>query len=354
MTKKLFAACAMVLIAALVLPTTAFAAEPNQGHVVMGGNYTLESGDTLDGDLVIFGGNAELQEDSTVQGSVLLLGGNADVNGTVQGELALVGGNADLGSSAVIQGNVVSLGGNLQRAQGSEIGGDVISADEFSIPFSFPQLRTTRIVGPFDGPNVRFAPVWNVLWFFFRSLLLAALAILVVMFWPNPTARTASAVVSQPILAGGLGLLTFIVAPILLVVLAITIILSPVSLLAFILLVVACVFGWIAVGLEVGDRLAEAFGWEIHPAASAGLGTLAMSLVVGGIGLVPCVGWLAGFVVVAIGLGAVLLTRFGSREYLPATAQVMAPAEPAPKTASRRTGTRSSRSTRSKSGGADK
>jgi hypothetical protein len=354
MTKKLFAASAMVLIAALVLPSTAFAAEPNQGHVVMGGNYTLEAGETLDGDLVVFGGNAEIQEDSTVQGSVLLLGGNADVNGTVQGELALVGGNADLGPSAVIQGNVVSLGGNLQRAPGSEISGDVVTADEFSVPFSFPRLGTTRIIGPFEGANLRFSPIWSVLWFFFRSLLLAALAILVVMFWPKPTARAASAVVGQPILAGGLGLLTFIVAPILLLVLAITIILSPVSLLAFILLVVAGVFGWIAVGLEVGDRLAEAFKWEIHPAASAGLGTLAMSLVVGGIGLVPCIGWLAGFIVVAMGLGAVLLTRFGSREYVPATAQAMVPAEPAPKTATRRTSSRSSRSTRSKSGGSEK
>jgi hypothetical protein len=112
----------------------------------------------------------------------------------------------------------------------------------------------------------------------------------------------------------------------LLIVLAITIILSPVSLLAAVLLVVAGVFGWIAIGKEVGDRLAKAFKWDLHPAASAGLGTLSLSLVVGGIGLIPCLGWMVAFVVVAIALGAVLLTRFGSREYAPATAPAPAPA----------------------------
>ncbi len=319
MTKKLFAALTMVLIAALLLPGTAFAAEPQQGQVVMGGDYTLEAGETLDGDLLVFGGNVTLEAESIVQGNVLLMGGNANIDGEVGGDLALLGGNADLGATAVLQGSVISLGGNLSRAEGAEIGGDVVSADEFSVPmqFDFPNFNfgRTRIFGPFDGVGFRFSPVWDVLWFVFRSLLLAALAILVVMFWPQPTARAAAAVVSQPILSGGLGLLTFIVAPILLVVLAITIILSPVSLLAGILLVVAGVFGWIAIGQEVGDRLTEAFSWDVHPAASAGIGTLATSLVVGGVGLVPCVGWLGGVVVTAIGLGAVLLTRFGSREY---------------------------------------
>jgi hypothetical protein len=163
------------------------------------------------------------------------------------------------------------------------------------------------------------------------------MAILVVIFWPEPAERAARAVVSQPILSGGLGLLTFISAPILLIVLAITIILSPVSLLGAVLLVVAGVFGWIVIGMEVGKRLVEAFKWEMHPAAAAGIGTLMMSLVVGGVGLVPCIGWLATFVVGAVGLGAVLLTRFGSREYLPA-AQPAAP--PAKKSTTRKASTK--------------
>lgn len=341
MKTKLLAAIGMVVIASLVLPAAAFAGELEQGQVVMGGSYTLESGETLDGDLLVFGGNVTLEVESIVDGNLLLLGGNADIDGEVTGELALLGGNADLGATAVIGGSVVSLGGNLARADGAVIGGDTVAADEFSVPFQFRMPRFGRVVGPVGSFDFGFSPVWQVLWFMFRSLLLAALAILVVMFWPKPTERAAQAVVSQPILSGGLGLLTFIVAPVLLVVLAITIILSPVSLLAAILLVVAGVFGWIAIGLEVGDRLSEAFNWEVHPAASAGIGTLAMSLVVGGIGLVPCVGWLASVVVAAIGLGAVLLTRFGSREYVSAAAE---PAPPPKRSATRKSSSRKKKS----------
>jgi hypothetical protein len=319
--RKLLTVLPIVLIAALVLPAPAFAAEPEQGQIVMGGSFTLEDGETLHGDLVVFGGSIDLRQGSTVQGDVLLLGGNADIDGEITGDLALLGGNAVLSATAVVDGNIVSLGGGLNQAEGAEIGGDVISADEFSFPFEFDIPAIPSVDDPFGTFGFRFNPLWEIVWFGFRSLLIAALAILVVIFWPEPTERAARAVVSQPILSGGLGLLTFICGPILLIVLAITIILSPVSLLAAVLLVVAAVFGWIVIGTEVGRRLAEAFKWEIHPAASAGIGTLGMSLVVGGIGLVPCIGWLATLVVAAVGLGAVLLTRFGSREYLPATAE---------------------------------
>lgn len=311
--KRAVGVVVVVLAALIAFPIAAFAGEPEQGQIVMGGSFTLESGDVLDGDLVIFGGTVELEKGSLVEGNVLLLGGSATVEGEVQGDLVLLGGSADLGPAALIGGNAITLGGNLDQAEGSEIGGDVVSADEFSVPFDFKLPRTRYPIRPIDG--FRFSPIVDVLWFGLRSLLVAALAILVVMFWPEPTARTARAVVSQPVLSGGLGLLTVFVAPLLLIILAITIILSPVSLVAAILLVLAGVFGWIAIGREVGDRMSNAFKWDIHPAASAGLGTLALSLVIGGIGLVPCVGWIAAFVVGTIGLGAVFLTRFGSREY---------------------------------------
>ena len=123
------------------------------------------------------------------------------------------------------------------------------------------------------------------------------------------------------------------------ILLAITIIGLPVSFLLAVAFVVALVFGWIAVGVEVGHRMSEAFNWEIAPAASAGIGTLAVSFVIGGIGQIPCIGWLAPLLVGAAGLGAVILTRFGSREYVPASASAeLAP--PEKKTPAKRTTTK--------------
>ncbi|MCZ6530599.1 MAG: hypothetical protein O6949_09795 [Chloroflexi bacterium] len=332
--KKLVWVPVVVLVAALALPGPAYAGQGEQGQVIFGGTFTLESGEVLNGDLVIFGGSVELEEGSIVDGDVLLFGGNAEVHGEIGGDLALLGGNADLGPSAVIGGDVVTLGGNVHRAQGAVVEGDFVSAEGFYLPFDFelpnlPDIGDTVRIRPFGrssfGPF--FSPVTGILWFILRSLLVAALAILVVLFWPKPAERAGRAAVSQPIVAGGLGCLTFIVVPILSILMAITIIGLPVSFLTVVALVVAVVFGWIAIGVEVGRRMAEAFDWELHPAAAAGIGTLAVSFVVGGIGLIPCIGWLAPLLVGAAGLGAVILTRFGSREYqlAPASAELPPP-----------------------------
>jgi len=330
--KKLILVPVLVLVAALALPGAAYAGEAEQGEVVFGGTFTLESGDELNGDLVIFGGAVEIEVDSVVDGDVLLFGGNAEIYGEIRGDLALLGGNANLGSTAVITGDVATLGGNVERAEGAVVQGDFVESDGAAFPFSFalpniPEFRDSVRIQPFGRGNFGtfFSPATGILWYVFRSLLVSALAILVVLFWPKPARRAGSAAVSQPIVSGGLGCLTLIVVPILGVLLAITIIGLPLSFIAGVALVVAFVFGWIAVGDEVGRRMVEAFNWELHPAASAGIGTLAVSFVVGGIGFVPCIGWLAPLLVGAAGLGAVILTRFGSREYELASASAELP-----------------------------
>jgi len=333
--KKLVLVPVVVLVAALALPGAAYAGEAEQGQVVFGGTFTLESGDVMNGDLLIFGGSVELEQGSIVNGDVLLFGGNAEIHGEIQGDLAVLGGNVDLGPTAVVTGGVANLGGNIHRAEGSIVEGDFVSSDGFYGPFNFelPDLPNfgdfgdTFRVRPFGRSSIGpfFSPVTGILWFVLRTLLVAALAILVVLFWPKPAARAGRAAVSQPIVAGGLGCLTFIVAPMLMLLMAITIIGLPLSFLTVVALVVAVVFGWIAIGVEVGRRMAEAFEWEIHPAAAAGIGTLAVGFVVGGIGLVPCIGWLAPLLVGSAGLGAVILTRFGSREYQMASATAELP-----------------------------
>ena len=54
---------------------------------------------------------------------------------------------------------------------------------------------------------------------------------------------------------------------------------------------------------------------SLEPAPAAGLGTLLVWAVANGIAFIPCVGWLAPLVVGAVGLGGVLLTRFGRKDY---------------------------------------
>lgn len=311
--KRVLSLIAIVIVLTLALPVSAFAGGQQDGRIVFGGSFTLKAGETLDGDLIVLGGSVVLEEGSTLNGGMAVLGGNAVVAAEVSGTISILGGNVSLLNPAVIHGDVVSMGGNIQQAPGATVEGRIRSEEGLDLPFRMP-------VGPVVIPSMGsfgsgWGPVVRLLWFGVRTLLMAALAVLIVMFWPKPTERVAGALLRQPLAAGGLGLLTLLVVPVVLIVLLITILLIPVSLIGAIGMVAAAVLGWVAVGLEVGKRLAKSLNWEMAPAAAAGIGTLLLTFVVGGIGQIACIGWIAPTVVISLGLGGVLLTRFGSQEY---------------------------------------
>ena len=309
--KRLVFVLPLVLLITFAFPSTVMAGGFYDGKVVLGTNYVLASGEELDGDLLVFGGNVTLMSESRVRGDVVVFGGNVDSNGEITGDLAVLGGYVELNSEALVQGDVILLGGEIRREEGSRVLGNTVSEQDFNVPFDF------EWIGP-DFRLPRFRPASTAiqgLWFLFRSFMMAALAVLVVMFAPDATKRVGKATIGQPLLAGGLGLLSVIVIPILLLILTILIITIPLVLIAVIALVVAVVFGWIGIGLEVGERLGEAFNWDLHPAAAAGLGTFLFSIVIWGIGFIPCVGWIAPAVMYCVAFGSILLTRFGTQSY---------------------------------------
>ena len=308
------------LLAALALPSTAMARGMWLDKVVFGGNFTLASGESVEGNLVVFGGNATLEQGSQVTGDVVLFGGNLNANGSIERSVVGLGGNVSLGESAVVKGDVTMIGAQLQQAEGARVEGNVISNLDAPLSFAFPGgIQVPRF-------EFQFTPIFNFIGFFLKVLLWAALAVLVVLFLPEHTRRVSETAISQPVVAGGLGLLTLAVLPVLLLALVITILLIPVSLLVAALAALAWMFGLIALGLEVGKRLAQLFKQEWAPAAAAGAGTFVLMLVLNGAReAVPCVGWIFPALAGMLGLGAVILTRFGWQTYSP-----LAPIPPRP------------------------
>ncbi len=303
----------VVIFIALAIPVTAFAGGFEDGRVVFGTNFVLESEEVLDGDLAVIGGSATLEEGSVVTGTVFLVGGDIFAAGEIEGDLVIVGGNANLGSDAVVEGDLVTFGASVNRGT-ALVEGDFIDGEALNFPmdFRFADWDSNQLM---RFPSYRYSFVGNILAYLFTSLMLAALAVLVMMFLPKHTQVVADTVVSQPVLAGALGLLTAFVAPILFFLLLITICFSVVGIIGAVVLAAAWVLGMVAMGLEVGNRLSEATNQEFQPVVAAGLGTLILSLVVNGIGLIPCIGWIVPFLVGIIGTGAVLMTRFGRQEY---------------------------------------
>lgn len=321
----------LLFMLAVFWPSPAYARERFDDKVVFGGTYTLETGQSLDGNLVIFGGAVTTESGSSVNGDVALIGGIADIGGTVSGNVVGIGGAVQLTSSAVVNGDLVTIGATLSREDGARVNGQIVNG--IGIPFTFelpesvgrvpdlPDVPAVPDVPQFTQPpgiNISFNPLLEMMWFFFRTFMFALLAVLVVIFFERSTGRVARAAINQPVITAGAGLLTACLAPLALIAMTLTIILIPVTLLTAFVLVVACLFGWIAIGLEVGGRIAKLFNTEWAPAVSAGIGTFLIFLVLGGFSeLIACVGWVPMFLVGLWGLGAVIMTRFGSHEYTP-------------------------------------
>jgi cytoskeletal protein CcmA (bactofilin family) len=300
-----------------------------EGQVIFGQSYTLNNGETLNGDLLVFGGSATLEEGSIINGNVVLFGGNLAAKGDVSGDVAVTGGTVTIGSKAHIYGNLTTVGATLERAEGSQIDGQITNTATSWVGNgnngSNPVTPSAPAVPAVPNIHVNFDPFGAMFNAFGQALGLAVLAMLVMLFLAPHADHVAHAVMAQPLTAGGLGLLTLIVAPITLVLLAVTIILIPVVAIAGVALFVAAVFGWIAIGYEIGQRFTRAIHQNWHPAFSAALGVFALTLVANaltGIPVLNCVGWLAPFLLGLAGLGAVIMTRFGTQP-VTATAAVI-------------------------------
>jgi hypothetical protein len=315
-----------ILLSILLLPTgSALAQGPGGDVVLFGQNYTLQSGETLNGSIVVFGGNILIEADARVSGDVILIGGNLSAGGSAGGDIVLIGGNisisdqvggdvvviggqANLASTAVVKGDVVAIGGQVNREPGAQVGGSVtVNAP----PVSPPQIDRPRVTRP--DINVSFNPFWEIAKVLGRALAVAFIGMLLSLFLQPQLDRVAGAMVKQPLVAGGYGLLAVIAVPVAVVITAVTIILIPIALLIALIAPLAWVFGMVALGQEVGERFTKAVNQTWAPVITNGFGTFMLVLVVGLVGMIPCVGWLASFLVTLVVVGAVAMTLFGSR-----------------------------------------
>jgi cytoskeletal protein CcmA (bactofilin family) len=324
----------LALLVFLPMQPTAAASGAFDGQVVFGQSFTLKSGETMNGDLLVFGGSATIEDGATVNGSTVLFGGNLTVKGTVNGDVAVTGGSVTLGPASHISGNLTTVAASLDRADGSQVDGQIFNTATSWVSNgnngNHPQLPVINPPVPVV-PQIKFEfqPLLSVMNAFGQAFALAVLAMLVMLFLASHADRIAHAVIAQPLTAGGLGLLTVIVAPIAIVLTAITVILIPVALIIIFALIVAGVFGWIAIGYEIGQRFTKAIHQNWHPAFSAGLGVFTLTLVakaLTGIPVLNCVGWLVPFVLGLAALGAVMMTRFGTQTVTaPSDSTVIAP-----------------------------
>lgn len=320
----------LLLVALLSLGVMPVLAAQGGGGVHFG-PYTLSAGDSVTGDLVVLG-PVRLKERSEFQGDLVAFGaaivdeaalvtgdltvfGAAEINGRVEGDL-FCAGSVDLRDMAEVTGDVSAVGG-ISQAETATVGGEIVPVGEGDFHWELP------IVGAVTSEASSRKPPWlTMLWHWTRALLtvlaLILFALLVATVWPPQLQQVGQALVEVPLLSFGLGALALLGAGVVIVILMLTFCLSPIALLATVVVGIGIALGWVSLGAMLGERiLHDLFKITENTLVPATLlGTALITLLAVLVNLISdCLYAALIFPLFALAAGAVILTRGGTRKY---------------------------------------
>ena len=256
----------------------------------IGSATVIDGSEVLCSDITSFGGPVVIR--GVVQGDVVSFGGNVVIAGTVNGNVKLYGGNVTLQSGAYVNGDIHLCGGNWIEGTASQLHGTVIGC----------QTSIHQLLMQDSGPGLRLLLILS--WIALGSLLTWLLPEHVMLVRTTVQLKLKRSLV--------LGLLSILLAPVVLIVLIALIISFPLAIIVTIGLIAAWTLGTVAVGWLVGDSIVR----RVSPQHNTRL----IQVVVGLTVLIlaeslPYIGWVISVGAGLIGLGAVLLSRFGTRLY---------------------------------------
>jgi cytoskeletal protein CcmA (bactofilin family) len=259
----------VLLIAAIILvgivPGVAAAEQRTGGSVTVGENETVSEDltavggsvsirGTVEGDVQTIAGSVVIEDGAEVTGDVAATVGSVRVDGNVSGNVTAAGGSIFIGRSGTIggalnasTGSIVVAGtvdgdatlgaGSITLAPTAAFGGDVeynvdgdgtFTDNGASVAGELSENPDLDVGGGFDfdlGVPDFSGPIFGVFGFV-SNLAIGALLLLVV---PKTSGRIGETVSESPLVAGAVGVGTFIGVPIALALIAITIVGLPIT-----------------------------------------------------------------------------------------------------------------------------
>ena len=177
--------------------------------------------------------------------------------------------------------------------------------------FTFPGFPSEQISRFISTVTEWFKPNRWLIWDLTRTLAISLLALLAVILLKKSTLRISTQIQTQPLIAWGAGIFVALVTPFLALILIITICLLPIGLLLLLALALSYLFGWLALGIVMGRLVNQRLQTHWSDESQAFLGSLILGVITSIIGWIPCIGWVFNVMLGSIGLGAVIITRFG-------------------------------------------
>ncbi|HVP58060.1 MAG TPA: hypothetical protein VMU02_08155, partial [bacterium] len=305
--------------------------EPGEGVVVGGDSISVGSGairvHASDKDLVRFGDDVIVNEDEIVHGDAVAILGSVVVNGAVEGDAVAVGGGLTVGPKGRIDGDGVAVGGGVYKDPGAVIRGQMVSIGKGG-----KWMTNEHVMGRFAHPNRFpfgvFTRVGRLFLLIVWTLLIILLGLVAVAIARRPVENVCARAKKEAFKMGLIGLLAEILIAPVIVLFCVTIIGIPIGVIAIpLVLALAMLLGYTGVGLAVGDRFANGGGTgrSIYWSIAVGILILQALWIISALvrlpgGILGAIGWVIAFiawaviyVAVTVGLGSVIMTRFGTR-----------------------------------------
>ena len=252
-------------------------------------NIVIGSREVVCGNVTSFGGSVTIQGE--LHGNVTAFNSNTFIAGQIFGNLTVFGGTIVLTSTEQIHGHISINGTRKLNAQSKQLDG--------VIPDHVQDRSFPGIMGEFTFPFWSLV-IWTILGIALSSLLPEH----VMFVRTTVTTKTRRSII--------IGLLSILLAPAVLVVLAALILTIPLALILGLGLIAAWILGTVAISWTIGEYILRA----VAPKYNTRLIDVVIGLtVLVLVGSIPYIGWLISIGVGLLGLGAVFLSRFGTRLY---------------------------------------
>lgn len=252
-------------------------------------NIVIGNKEIVCGDVTSFGGSISVQGE--LHGNITAFNSNTVIVGQIFGNLTVFGGAIALNSIEQIHGHISVYGTRKLNAQSKQL--DSVMAGTVQNQF-FPGR-----MGDFTFP------FWSlVIWMILGIALSSLLPEHVMFVRTTVTTKTRRSII--------LGLLSIVLAPAVLVVLVALILPIPLAIILGLGLLAAWVLGTVAISWSIGEYILRAVAPKYNTRLIDVVVGLTVLVLVGSL---PYIGWLFSIGVGLLGLGAVFLSRFGTRLY---------------------------------------
>lgn len=253
--------------------------------------------------IVKIGSDVTIEEGTKVR-NVLAIGGQITIDGVVDNHIVAIGGSVVLTGKAVVGGSVFCIGGIIVKGRGAEVYGNLteINADDISAAIA------NALSEEWEGWSWIFAIISISI--FLGVLLLTFLTVFLI---PKPIRLISSAIKEKPLKVtvwGLAGLVLIVPLAVLLAISVVGIVLIP---LEMTIVLCAVLVGFIAVSQLVGRKLFTVLKRHDQSMVRETIWGL---IILWLIGWIPYVGWIVKMCAIIIGLGGVLLTRFGTNQHV--------------------------------------